>query len=198
MKIDISPDKQAELYQKGYDLGIIAFLELLKYGKTIPDQVYFSKLEAKCTRKGIVMDGKITSVGKELLEWLDKPENIIFEKKKLNDDVFNLWWESYPKLDSFTYRGRSFAGSRSLRLKKDDCKIKLKAILDEGEHSMEDMIRSLNYEISQKMEKSYKEGRNCLSFMQNSLTYLTQRTFENFMEISKKEEKIEIFNGTDI
>lgn len=198
MKIDISPNKVAETFSRGYDLGILYYLELINENKHIPDQMNFSKIEAKCIRKGLISDGKLTILGKELLEWLDKPEEIRFEKRKLDENVFEQWWEAYPKSDNFTYRNKSFKGGRGLRQKKDDCKIKLKAILDEGEHSMEDMIRSLNYEISQKMEKSYKEGRNCLSFMQNSLTYLTQRTFENFMEISKKEEKIEIFNGTDI
>ena len=196
--IKISANKGAELFQKGYDLHIVALLQLLKNNEEIPDQSTYSKTEAKCVRKGLIFNNKLTKTGQELLEWLDKPEDIIFEKKKLNDDVFNLWWESYPKLDSFTYRGKSFTGSRSLRLKKDDCKIKLKAILDEGEHSVEDLVRALNYEVTQKMEKSYKEGKNIMSFMQNSLTYLTQRTYENFIEISKMEEKSETFTGISI
>jgi len=198
MKIDIPTSKQGELYQKGYDLGIVAFLEALKYSKDIPDQANFSKIEAKCVRKGLISGNKLTKVGLELLEFLDKPEIEKFEKKKLNEDVFTIWWEAYPKLDSFTYRGRSFKGSRALRLKKEDCKIKLKAILDEGEYSIEDLVRALNYEVTQKIEKSYKEGKNILSFMQNSLTYLTQRTYENFIEISKIQEKNESYEGINI
>ncbi len=72
-------------------------------------------------------------------------------------------------------------------MKKEDCKTKIKAILNEGDYTIDDLIRALDFEVFQKKEKSVKEGKNSITYMQNSLTYLNQRTFENFIEISKNQ-----------
>ena len=48
------------------------------------------------------------------------------------------------------------------------------------------MVKALEYEITQKKEESLKKGENKLNFMQNSLTYLNQRTFEPYIELLKE------------
>jgi CRISPR/Cas system CSM-associated protein Csm2 small subunit len=89
-----------------------------------------------------------------------------------------------------------------MRVKKDECKAKLNSILAEGEYTIKEMIAALEYEILQKKENSYKNKSNKLSFMQNSLTYLNQRTFEPFIELVREGKKIVeapiITGGTDI
>jgi hypothetical protein len=57
-------------------------------------------------------------------------------------------------------------------------------------------------EILQKKENSIKTATNKMSFMQNSLTYLNQRTFEPFIELVREGVKIKESNtpigGVDI
>ena len=52
------------------------------------------------------------------------------------------------------------------------------------------MVEALEYEVVQKKENSVKAGENKLKYMQNSLTYLNQRTFEPFIELIKEGVKI--------
>jgi hypothetical protein len=89
-----------------------------------------------------------------------------------------------------------------MRVKKDDCKAKLNAILQEGEYTIEELIAALKYEVLQKKENSYASKINKLCYMQNSLTYLNQRSFEPFIELIREgktiEEKPIIKGGTDI
>ena len=73
-----------------------------------------------------------------------------------------------------------------MRVKKDDCKLKLKKILDEGEYTTDELVAALEYEVLQKKENSVKAGENKLKYMQNSLTYLNQRTFEPFIELIRE------------
>ena len=74
--------------------------------------------------------------------------------------------------------------------------------MNEGEYTAEDLIAALEYELKQKKENSIKTKSNKLSFMQNSFTYLNQRTFEPFIELIKEGKEIKETNqvqgGTDI
>ena len=131
----------------------------------------------------------------------ESEEDTKLVKRKV-DDEFERWWKAYPGTDTFTYRGKSFTGSRSMRVKKDECKIKLKKILEEGEYIIDELVAALEYEVLQKKESSLKAGTNKLTFQQNSLTYLNQRTFEPFIELVKAGETIKeshvVTGGTDI
>lgn len=64
------------------------------------------------------------------------------------------------------------------------------------------MISALEYEVLQKKENSIKTKTNKLSFMQNSLTYLNQCTFEPFIELVREGHKViettTVSGGTDI
>ena len=53
------------------------------------------------------------------------------------------------------------------------------------------MLEALNFDVLQKKENSVKMKTNKLTYMQNSLTYLNQRTFEPFIELIKEGAKIE-------
>jgi hypothetical protein len=146
---------------------------------------------------------KLTTKAKDLLEFISSDaENVSLKRKRKTDDSFDNWWKVYPGTDTFRHKGKTFTGTRSMRVKKDECKVKFDKILQEGEYTAEDLVAALEYEVLQKKENSVKSSSNKLTFMQNSLTYLNQRTFEPFIELIKEgitiKEQTEVQGGTDI
>jgi len=142
-------------------------------------------------RKGLISSMKITKDGEELLDFLStEGESVKLVKKKPSDDNFEKWWKAFPSTDSFDYKGRHFSGTRSLKAKKEDCKVKLYKILNEGEYTIDEMVKALELEINQKKEASIKSNSNKLSFFQNSMTYLNNFTHESFIELIRKGEKV--------
>jgi len=157
------------------------------------DDVKLKTLLQGVIRKGLLTEqGKLTLSGRSVIEMLDKEiiEKPLSRKAPDKTDDFERWWKAYPGTDTFAYKGKTFEGTRSLRTKKDDCKIKLTKILNEGEYTIDEMVEALEYEVVQKKENSVKASENKLKYMQNSLTYLNQRTFEPFIELIKEGVKI--------
>jgi hypothetical protein len=74
--------------------------------------------------------------------------------------------------------------------------------LSEGDYTADDLIAAIEFDVLQKKENSYKSGENKLKYIQNSLTYLTQRSFEPFIELVKQgivvEEQAKPTGTTDI
>jgi len=137
-------------------------------------------------RKSLITEkGEVTTLGKNLLQSLGSPldpkGDVIAETMKEIDYQFEKWWKTYPSTDYIVIKGLIYGGSRGLRLRKEECRKKFNDILLEGEHSAEDLIRALNREITLKKEQSLKDNENKLKYMQNSATYLNQRTYENFI-----------------
>ena len=62
------------------------------------------------------------------------------------------------------------------------------------------MIGALKYEVNVKVERSLREGKNLMSYMQGSVPYLNQRTFEGFIELmeSEKDKPEQQTGSTDI
>lgn len=196
-----------ELHKKGYTLDMVYLAELAEQGIDIKilceETPKLGVLFQGVLRKGLLTeDGGLSTIGKELLEFLcTEGEETTLVRRKM-DDEFERWWKAYPGTDTFTYKGKSFKGSRSMRVRKEECKIKFKKILEEGEYTIDELIAALEYEVLQKKENSLKAGINKLTFQQNSLTYLNQRTFEPFIELVKAGETIKesqvVTGGTDI
>lgn len=185
-----------EIIKAGYNLDMIYFLKLADEGIDVSTLCGDVKMQMICQavrRKGLLSeDFKVTLIGKSILGFLDdegEPEAKL-NKKVVETDTFDAWWKAYPGTDTFTHKGQSFTGSRGLRRQREDCKAKLISILEEGEYTIEEMIAALEFEVLQKKENSVKSKTNKLSFMQNSLTYLNQRTFESFIELVKQGVKI--------
>lgn len=185
-----------EIIKAGYNLDMIYFLKLADEGIDVSALCGDLKMQMICQavrRKGLLSeDFKVTLIGKSILGFLDdegEPEAKL-NKKVVETDTFDAWWKAYPGTDTFTHKGQSFTGSRGLRRQREDCKAKLISILEEGEYTIEEMIAALEFEVLQKKENSVKSKTNKLSFMQNSLTYLNQRTFESFIELVKQGVKI--------
>lgn len=185
-----------EIHKSGYTLDHIYLLIQVEAEVDVKALCNESpKLEALYQgihRKGLITrEGKLTMTGKELLEFVRKEhEHVKLEKKKPIASDFELWWKAYPGTDTFSYQGKSFTGTRSLRTKKDDCKAKLNKILEEGECTLDELVQALEFEVLQKKMNSLKEKTNKLTFMQNSLTYLNQRTFEPFIELIRANVKL--------
>lgn len=208
MNINITHYHFEEIINAGYTLDMIYFLKLADEGFNVESLCTNPKMQMLCQtvrRKGLLSESfKITLIGKSVIGFLDEegtPE-IKLVKKKQDSNDFDDWWKTYPGTDTFTHKKIDFTGTRSMRVKKDDCKVKLNSILAEGEYTIKEMIAALEYEVLQKKENSYKTKTNKLSYMQNSLTYLNQRTFEPFIELVREGKKIVeapiITGGTDI
>lgn len=196
-----------ELMKAGYSLDMLCFITLVEEGNDVDamcaDDSKMKMLYQIVRRKGLLSESnKITIVGKEVLSFLNEEmeQPKIIKKKKESD--FDKWWNQYPGTDTFTYKGQEFTGTRGMRVKKDECRIKFNNIVGEGEYTSTELIAALEYEILQKKENSLKTKVNRLTFMQNSLTYLNQRSFEPFIELIREgktiKESAEPIKGMDI
>ena len=203
MNLNITFHQFEQLYKNGYTLDMLFLLQEENVREIIEDNMKMEILFQTIVRKGLISEeGKITLSGKELLKSIKENSIVPNRRKKIVDDSFDRWWITFPSTDFFAYKGKKFSGDRSLRAKKEDCRIKLKTILNEGEYTIDELIKALEFEILQKKENSLKTGTNKLSFMQNSCTYLHQRTFESFIELIKEGIEIKetnlVSSGVDI
>ena len=208
MNIKVTPYHFEQLLKDGYTLDMIFLLKLIDEEfdiKTLAEGG--AKTDMLCQtlrRKGLVSEQfKITVLGRNLLEFMNsraKTSKIV--KKTQTFAEFERWWAAYPGTDIFTHKGKSFSGGRTLRVYKDDCQVKLDAILAEGEYTVDQLIAALEYEVLQKKENSFKTGTNRLSYMQGILTYLNQRSFQNYIELINQgvviKEADEPIKGMDI
>jgi hypothetical protein len=197
-----------ELLKNGFTLDMVFLLKLVEEGHDLKDACNGDpKLEILAQgiyRKGLISgENKITLTGKNVLKFLkeEAPKDKIIKKKPATED-FQRWWKAFPGTDTFKHKDKSFTGSRSLRRDVENCRLKFNAILSEGEYTADDLVAAVEFDVLQKKENSYKSGENKLKYMQNSLTYLTQRSFEPFIELVKQgitiEEKPKPVGTTDI
>lgn len=202
--MNITSEQFKVLISKGYSLDVLFILKMIDEGQDISSLIENKKIELlyhTLVRKGLITeDNKVTLEGRSLLGFLSTSEVVIQKRKPVADDGFTKWWSTYPGTDTFTHKGRTFSGTRGLRVKKDDCKLLLTKIVGEGEYTIDELVKALDIEVTQKKDNSVKTGTNKLTYMQNSLTYLNQRTFEPFIELARKESPIEesVIGGTDI
>jgi hypothetical protein len=176
-----------EIIKKSYNLDIVYLLKLIEENYDIApmyeNSMKIDALYQSLIRKQLITDdNKVTLLGKDLLEFITiEKDNVTLPKRKPITTDFEEWWKNYPATDSFTVGNQVFKGSRALRRGKEECKRKFKTILEEGTYTAEQLINALKYEVNQKIERSIKERKNILSFMQGSITYLNQRSFEGFI-----------------
>ncbi len=187
MKITLENHHFIELQKKSYSLDHIFLLKLVNEGFDISElgeeSMKIAGLQQGLLRKGLITDdSKITINGVELLLFLEsKGQKKIIKKKTVTE--FEQWYKTFPGTDTFTYKGKTFTGSRTLRQNPDDCRIKFNKIILEGEYTAKELIDALNLDVLQKKEASFKENTNKLKYMQNSSTYLNQRSYEPFIEL---------------
>lgn len=194
MKLHITPQQFEELIKKSYSLDIIYLLKLIEAEYDVEplyeNSMRLSAIYQSLRRKGLIAEdeNRLTTTGKDLLAFVgeDKTEKK-FVKRKPHATLFEEWWKTYPGTDTFSYNGKKFRGTRALRKDKQACKIKFDAILNEGDYTAQQLIGALKFEIEQKVLESMRRGTNRLTYMQNSLTYLNQRTYEAFIELIQQE-----------
>lgn len=185
------------LIENGYSLDLVFLLKLFDGGYDLSKLREANKkidvLVNTLMRKGLIDEALcVTKEGKALLDYV-ADENVAeftLERKVLKEDDFDKWWKAYPGTDTFVHKGKSFSGSRSMRVRKDDCKVRMNKILAEGEYTMDEMIAALELDVLQKKENSIKTNSNKLSYMQNSLTYLNQRSFEPYIELVRSNQTV--------
>lgn len=131
---------------------------------------------------------QLTTEGERLCKMWSEDVPIAISTPNL--EAFDRWWNTYPGTDTFTHKNKSFKGNRAIRVRKDECKSKFNKILAEGNYDVDKMIQALQIEVEQKKDASVKTGLNKMTYMQNSLTYLNQRTFEPYIELIGK--KVEV------
>jgi len=209
MKWNLTPFHFKELILKGYSLDQMFLLKMLHEQLDISDLVKESAkiaaLQQSLIRKGLIIEteDKLTILGTELLVFMDSKEPKKIERKKTDTSKFDEWWKEFPSTDTFKHKDRVFSGCRSLKQDKDNCRIKFDKILLEGEHSAQTLIDALKFDVLNKKENSLKTGVNKLTYLQNSLTYLNQRSYEGFIELIQQGTEIDEFSenyrsGTDI
>jgi hypothetical protein len=205
MKLNLSPWHYEELIKKSYSLDHIFLLKLIheNYDVTnlVEDSLKISAIHQGLIRKGLITDnGALTTIGVELLVFLDTKEQTKLVKKKSTTSDFEEWYKVFPGTDTFTHKGKTFTGSRNLRQNPADCRIKFDKILIEGEYTTKELIEALKFDVLQKKEASVQENTNKLKYMQNSLTYLNQRSYEPYIELIREGIQIKETqsNGTDI
>ena len=206
MNIKMTFSHFEELLKSGFTLDMLFFIMLVENGADVDSLCEAPKLKMlhqTVRRKGLLSDtNKVTILGKQLFEFLNEEKETKLPKKKKTDTDFDKWWGVYPGTDTFTYKSQSFTGTRSMRTKKEECKVKFNSILAEGDYTANELLVALEYEILQKKENSIKTKTNRLTFMQNSLTYLNQRSFESFIELIREgktiKESAEPIKGMDI
>jgi len=207
MKLNVTLSHFEELIKKTYSLDLVFLLKVIEEGldttELCENSVRVCNLFQTLERKGLIgTDQKLTLQGKELLSFMETEGEAKIAKKKPASTEFEEWWKAYPGTDTFTHKGKKFTGSRSLRQNKDECRLRFDKILLEGEYTLADMLAALSFDVAQKKENSIKTGSNKLTYMQNSLTYLNQRSFEPYIELIREGAKVEEANkpigGTDI
>lgn len=189
IKFKLTPSHFEQLIKQSYSLDHIYLLKLVEASVDIQSMIDGSMkiagLYQSLVRKGLVSDvtQEITLLGRELLTFADTEEKKQIVKMKPLVSDFENWWNAFPSTDNFEHRGRKFTGSRGLKRSRDDCRIKFNKILAEGEYTAQLITDATMLDVFLKKEASFKNNENRLSYLQNSLTYLVQRSFEPFIEM---------------
>ncbi len=207
IRFNLTPSHFDELIKQSYSLDHIFLLKLVEANIDIQPMISGSMkiagLYQSLVRKGLVSDvtQQITQTGRALLTYADSEVKEPLIKKKTDSPDFEKWWDSYPSTDLFTHKGKSFNGSRGLKRSREDCRIKFNKILAEGDYTAKELIDATVLDVFLKKEASVRTGENKMSYLQNSLTYLAQRSFEPFIEMVRSgvtPGKSTTKHGTDI
>lgn len=205
MKLDITDAHFLELIKKGYSTDMVLLLSWINKNLSI-EHITNGSVKAKAiytamVRKGLVSEeGKITKIGIDILDFISKKTNKKFEKTKVESTEFDKWWSIFPSNDRFKIKGRSFGPTRTFKAKKEDCRLRFNKMILDGEFTAQQIIDATEYDINLKKELSFKKNSNQLKFLQNSSTYLYQKTFSGFVELGKAKQIKQTTNlgSTDI
>ena len=186
-----------ELQRNSLTLDMVFVLMLAEKGHILSElcqgDAKMEILHQSLIRKGLITtDNKITLPGKNILKFMkEKAPKEKLVKKKVDATDFKKWWSIFPGTDIFTYNGRAFKGTRTLKRDEENCRLKFNSILAEGDYTAQEIIAATEFDIMNKKKSSFEAGENKLKYLQNSLTYLNQRSFEPYIELVKEGIKLE-------
>lgn len=176
--------------KNGISLDQIYILQLYEKGEDITIHISSSKVEGwrvNLVRKGYLeKDNKVTELGKSLLSGDNIGEVIKINKKELKKAVegiksdFDRWWDTFPATDKIPEA--NMQTTRPLRTDRDKCKELFCNMVDKGEFTADQIINGTACDVANRRKLSIKTGKNGLTFLQNSATYLRQKTFEPLIE----------------
>lgn len=187
MKLDITDIHFIELQKKGYTIDMVLILNWINKNLDIDHIINGSKkieiLYKSMKRKGLITDDdKLSQIGIEILDFISLKTNKVLMKPKPIMSDFDEWWDIYPPTDIFTYKGRKFEGTRSLRTGKPKATLYFNKFILDGTFTKEEIINATLYDVELKKKASIRTGRNNLTFLQNAATYLFNMSFEPFIK----------------
>jgi len=95
-------EKLEKIMEKGFDLNIIALLYICKQGESlISANDKIKALVGMMERKGLIMEGRITASGEELLGYIEEKGEIIKEKEKTSS-LEDLYDKVIAKVEELT------------------------------------------------------------------------------------------------
>lgn len=173
------------------DLNHLYLFECILEGITIDSEI--SKLKVDSWKQGLLRknwindkdepteNGKIMYAAIMSEKQEESPKQIIKEKKAKLISDFETWWSIFPATDIFEMNNRKFTGSRTLRVKKEECQTLFDKLVSSGEYSSNEIIEATKFDVMNKKKESVKQNKNVLSFLQNSSTYLRQQSFDGYV-----------------
>lgn len=158
---------------------------------------------------GLIFENEITSKGRSLYEeclsWSGEyvPQSKPVKVERTYSEEFLTWWKLFPSNDTFEVDGKSFQGLRNFKTKKDECQTKfdfLTTII-----SAQELIDALQFEVDARIDQSLIRGANQLTYLQNTWTYLHNKSFEPYLALAAKgpykrraEQKKELIDTTKL
>lgn len=209
MKLDITDHHFIELQKKGYTIDMVLILSWANKGLSLEHIINGSKkieaIHKTMLRKDLLTEeGKPTKIGIEILEFVRTKTKKKFMKPVVTYTTdFDEWWDIFPTTDIFTYKGRKFEGSRSLRVDKDRCRMYFNKMIIDQEFTKEEIINATLYDVYTKKKNSVRVNKNNLTFLSASPAYLNQKKFIPFIPYGKPPEenddgKVKQYGSVDI
>lgn len=138
---------------------------------------------------GYVHNNAVTEKGKDLLEEFKgityngefSTRKKVGRKKKEYSKDFLEFWKEFPSTNTYKYGGKSFVGTRTLRVNKDGCQLKYNEALEE--FTPHQILHGLKVYLSIMKARSIKENTNTLQYMPNSHRFLNERIFEDYIDL---------------
>lgn len=204
MKLIVNPSHFNEFLKQGYSLDYLFILKMIEDKVDIRalsnGSSKFLNLLQGLERKGLITeDDKLTTLAKDLIEFIEsKGKRVI--KVKTDVEGFDEWWNEWPGNDGFTYKGKTFRRTRSIKASESDCRAKFDKIILEGKYTFTQLINALKCELHDKREESVRKGENQMKYMPAPLTYLNKERYVGYInaELPTSVESENVTFGTEI
>jgi len=152
--------KMEKIMERGYDLNIVALLYMVKQRESVVSGVpKLNAIVAMMEKKGLILEGRITLAGEEVLRYMEEEGEIVKEKEKA--EVYEEMFENVVKrMEQLTgakqKRTEIFGKTYSYLPNKYDFITRLKKVVNK--YKLGDMKR-LEAVIINNIEKCHKKNK---------------------------------------